>query len=295
MTPQTALMTTAAPLAQIDPNADDDLLIAMWLRSKESPRTREEYGRDVERFRRFVAKPLRAVGLNDLQSYADDLRTGYATGSQQRMLASVKSLITFGHRLGYFPFDAGKALKLPKQKDTLAQRLLSEEEVIAMIALEPSPRNKLLIRSLYVSAGRISEVTGISWQDLKAREEGGQVTLYGKGGKTRAVLIPAKLWCDLMNARSDEADDAPLFRSRVGKRLSKTQAWRIVRAAALRAGIKGNVSPHWMRHAHASHSLERGASLALVGSTLGHANVSTTSKYVHARPSDSSSRVLAIG
>lgn len=297
MTTETSLITTAdaPPLAAMNAGVDDDLLIAMWLRSKESARTREEYGRDVERFRRFVSKPLRAVGLNDLQSYADELTHSYKTGSQQRMLASVKSLFTFGHRLGYLPFDVGKAMKLPKQKDNLAQRLLSEEEMAAMIALEPSPRNKLLIRALYVSAGRISEVLGLNWSDLQPREEGGQVTLYGKGGKTRAVLIQARLWADLMEARGGEEDDEPVFRSRLKKRLSKAQAWRIVRAAAKRAGIKGNVSPHWMRHAHASHALERGASLALVGATLGHASIATTGKYTHARPSDSSSRLLAIG
>lgn len=297
MTAENALVTIAESqtLAPVAAGVNDDLLIAMWLRSKESPRTREEYGRDVERFRRFVAKPLGSVGLGDLQAYADELATSHKVGSQQRMLASVKSLFTFGHRLGYLPFDTGKALKLPKQKDDLAQRLLSEEQTAAMIALEPSPRNKLLIRSLYVSAGRVSEVLGLSWSDLQPREEGGQATLYGKGGKTRAVLITARLWADLMDSRGVEEDTEPVFRSRFKKRLSKAQAWRVVRAAATRAGVKGNVSPHWLRHAHASHALERGASLALVGATLGHANIATTSKYTHARPSDSSSRVLAIG
>jgi hypothetical protein len=56
-----------------------------------------------------------------------------------------------------------------------------------------------------------------------------------------------------------------------------------VRAAARRAGIKGNVSSHWLRHAHASHSLDRGASIHLVQQTLGHENMATTGKYTHAR------------
>ncbi len=75
-------------------------------------------------------------------------------------------------------------------------------------------------------------------------------------------------------------------------------AWRLVRAAAARVGLpagKGGVSPHWLRHAHATHALEHGhAPIHLVQATLGHASVATTSKYLHARPTDSSARYLGL-
>jgi integrase/recombinase XerD len=58
---------------------------------------------------------------------------------------------------------------------------------------------------------------------------------------------------------------------------------RIVRQAARRAGIGLAVSPHWLRHAHASHALDRGAPIHLAQATLGHAGVSTTGRYLHAR------------
>ena len=77
-------------------------------------------------------------------------------------------------------------------------------------------------------------------------------------------------------------------------RLGEEQVWRIVRKAARRAGIELNVSPHWLRHAHGSHALDRGAPIHLVQATLGHASVATTGKYLHARPKESSSRFLAI-
>ena len=67
---------------------------------------------------------------------------------------------------------------------------------------------------------------------------------------------------------------------------------KIVSAAAKRAGITGKVSPHALRHAHASHSLERGAKLHLVQATLGHSSVAVTSRYLHARPSESSGLYL---
>jgi integrase/recombinase XerD len=80
--------------------------------------------------------------------------------------------------------------------------------------------------------------------------------------------------------------------------LDQPQAWRLVRAAAARVGLptgKGGVSPHWLRHAHATHALEHGhAPIHLVPATLGHASVATTSKYLHARPTDSSARYLGV-
>jgi integrase/recombinase XerD len=69
---------------------------------------------------------------------------------------------------------------------------------------------------------------------------------------------------------------------------------RIVRAAAKRAGITALVSPHWMRHAHASHSLDRGASIHLVQTTLGHASIAITGMYLHVRPKESSGRYLPV-
>ena len=80
----------------------------------------------------------------------------------------------------------------------------------------------------------------------------------------------------------------------VGGALDARQVRRIVAAAARRAGVEGNVSPHWLRHAHASHALDRGAAIHLVQATLGHSSVATTGKYLHARPSESSSKYLAV-
>jgi hypothetical protein len=68
----------------------------------------------------------------------------------------------------------------------------------------------------------------------------------------------------------------------------------IIRRAALRAGVAEGVSPHWLRHAHASHALDHGAPIHLVQATLGHSSVATTSRYLHARPGDSSARFLAL-
>jgi integrase/recombinase XerD len=119
------------------------------------------------------------------------------------------------------------------------------------------------------------------------------VTVWGKGEKERTVVVSATTWAALQALRRPgDGPDDPVFRSRKGGRLSPAQAWRIVRKAAKRAGVELPVSPHFLRHAHASHALERGAPIHLVQATLGHASVATTGRYLHARPEDSSSRYV---
>ena len=274
-------------------SVNQDLVIEAWLRTK-SKKTQQSYKRDIQRFLLFVAKPLSKTTLVDLQNYQDYLiKLDLADTSQQRMLASVKSLFTFAHQIGYLQFDPAKALKLPKTKDRLAQRILSTEDIIKIIALEPNKRNQSFLRLLYFSGARVSEICSLCWCDLKVRDSGGQVTLFGKNAKTRVVLIPDKAWQELISLKQLANSDEPVFVSRKGKgHLNPSQAWRIVKAAACRAGVEDKVSPHWFRHSHATHALENGAPLHLVQQTLGHSSLAITGRYTHARPSDSSGLYL---
>ena len=121
----------------------------------------------------------------------------------------------------------------------------------------------------------------------------GQITVFGKGGKTRTVLLKPKVWHQLQSLKGEAKTADPIFRSRKGGHaLDASQVRRIVYAAAQAAGLDRKVSPHWMRHAHASHALDRSAPIHLVQATLGHASVATTGRYLHARPTESSSLYL---
>jgi site-specific recombinase XerD len=95
----------------------------------------------------------------------------------------------FGHRTGLLHADVARPLHLPKVKNVLAERILEETEVARLIALEPNRRNHALLRLLYLAGLRLSEAAALSWHDLRKRGVGGQVTVFGKGGKTRAVLL----------------------------------------------------------------------------------------------------------
>jgi integrase/recombinase XerD len=155
-------------------------------------------------------------------------------------------------------------------------------------------RNQLLLRILYAGGIRVAEVANLTLSDLQGRDEGGQMVIYGKGQKTHTVLIPNPLWNDLIEFRQHSIVTEPVFKSRKGGKLHPSQILRIVRKATRRAGIKKRVSPHWFRHAHASHALDHGAPIHLVQSTLAHSSIATTGKYTHARPNESSSTYLTV-
>ena len=294
---RTAIVPTVPAHVPGAPQASsDDQLLAIWLHGH-SEHTVRAYGADVERFRAGAGKPLRQIILADLQAFADSL-SNLAPASRYRTLSALKSLLAFGHRIGYLPFDVGRALRLPAVRNRLAERILSEADLHRILSLEPNARNRAILTLLYASGVRVSELCGLSWRDLQPNGDGGQITVFGKGGVTRSIQVPASVWKLVIGLRTPKAvgNDA-VFPSRKGKnggRLRPMAILRIVRQAAARAGIELPVSPHWFRHAHASHALERGAPIHLVQVTLGHASITTTGRYLHARPNDSSSRFLPL-
>jgi integrase/recombinase XerD len=239
---------------------------------------------------------LHQITLGDIQQFAGQLvESGLEPTSVYRTMSAVKSLFAFGHRLGYLPFDVARPLRLPALREKLAERILEESDVVKMIALENMPRNRAILLTLYAGGFRVAELCGLKWSDLQSRDTSGQITVFGKGSKTRTVLVPKTVWASLMSLRGDAPEHAPVFRSRKGGHLDESQVWRIVRKAAKRAGIEKAVSCHWLRHAHASHALDRGAPIHLVQATLGHSSISTTGRYLHARPADSSANYLPVG
>ncbi|HEY9653755.1 MAG TPA: tyrosine-type recombinase/integrase [Coleofasciculaceae cyanobacterium] len=275
---------------------NDEKLLAMWVHGL-SPHTRRYYLRDAMLFLECTSTSLADVTLADVQQFATELANSrLAQSSQAKMLSSVKSLLSFAYKLGVTPVNVGAVLKSPSPKNALAERILPEVEVQQLLDSATNERDRLILRLLYGAALRVSELAGLKWRDVKPRGETGQVTVYGKGGKTRAVLLTLSLWQDLMKLKDDASWNDPVFKSRKGGHLTTTQVRRIVKAAAIRSPIEPDVarqvSPHWLRHAHASHSLDKGAPLHLVQATLGHTSISATSIYLHVHPMDSTCRFI---
>jgi integrase/recombinase XerD len=103
------------------------------------------------------------------------------------------------------------------------------------------------------------------------------------------LLLPEIVSRSLLSLRGDAGANDPAFASRNGGgKLTERAVNKMMKRAAEAAGFNEAISPHWLRHAHGSHAIDRGASLPEVQATLGHGNISTTSGYLHARPDSSS-------
>ena len=193
-----------------------------------------------------------------------------------------------------------KRFKLAVPEERLVERILSRDEVEAMLCQETAAtpqlnqRNRLLLETIYFAGLRVGEVCALQWRQLSPSGASGQLSAYGKGGKTRHILLPEVLWQALMAFRGAAPRGALVFRSRRGKALTPDRVGEIVKEAARKARVENAeaVSPHWLRHSFASHGLDAGVAIHLVQRDLGHASVATTSRYLHARPGQSVGEAL---
>lgn len=290
-------MPNLVPHSEVIASASNNTeMVALWLHSK-AENSQQSYRRDIEHFLAHVGnQPLQNTTLNQLQSYHVALKEkGYAPRSIKRKLAAVKSLLSFSQKVGLTTVNAGTALQAPQHKNNLAERILTESEVLRIIDHASSKRNHILILFVYATGARVSEVSALKWRDIKKIGDRAQVTIYGKGDKTRIVTFSPGVWQELKSLRGDSGVNDAVFASRKGKgHLDTSQINRIVGTAAKKAGLKGKVSPHWLRHSHASHFLQRGGNIVLLQRTLGHSSLDTTTGYIHCHPSDSSALHLIV-
>ncbi len=264
-------------------------LIDLWLHGK-SFNTIDGYRRHAERFFSHVNKPLADCTLIDIQLWVMTLSS--SDNSKRVAVGAIKSLFSFAKELGVISANLGVLVKSPKAKNRLAERILTPEEVHLLINATTNQRDRAIIRVLYFAGLRVSELCNLCWRDLKSRGDGGQFTVFGKGDKTRTVLVGAGIWREIQELKGNARLCDPVFVSAKGGHLCRSMVFHVVKKAAKRAGIEGNVSPHWLRHSHASHSLDRGAPIHLLQKTLGHSSVAITEMYLHARPTDSSGLYL---
>lgn len=264
-------------------------MIQMWLHGK-APGSRRIYLKDLQDFLDFTKKSfsdLSAVTLAELQDWDTSLSLKYAPATRSRKLAAVKSFFNFAHRTKMLAENPTAEIPVPKYKDSLAQRILTEDEWEQMLLAEPNRQHQLMLAFLYETRARVSEFCSLTWKDLREKPDGSAlVTLFGKGSQTRKVTITPQLWQALKATKSASTKgDDPIFLNYRHKAYSTVQVWRIVKAAGERVGIYG-VSPHWLRHSGATHQLINGSPIHLQQQELGHSSLDTTSRYLHLLPGD---------
>jgi integrase/recombinase XerD len=276
----------------------DDALVDAWLAGRPATTTRA-YRREFVRLRAWLqGKPLGDVTLSDLRSYADTLK-GFSARSQGLAIAAVKGFYTFHCRSETLSANPATFLKAPRIPSDLAERILTEDDTKRLLAGAELVEG-VMLRLLYLAGLRASELCGLRWGDLLGKTDavnGGKLSVLGKGGKRRTVIIPSDLLGDLEALRPDDASAAsPVFCAERGSGpLGPRQLLRIVKRAAAAAGLSDKISCHWLRHCHASHAIDAGAAITLVRDTLGHSNLTITNRYAHARPNDGSARFLRTG
>lgn len=222
-----------------------------------------------------------------------------------RRLSTVRGMHRFLFEEGALPEFAGSGVRAPKKAQRLP-KALSVEQIGALLdaAAGDDPvslRDRALLELLYASGARVSEVTALDVDDLLAGQgsgdawtdperalgEGGFIRVTGKGSKQRVVPYGSyagrALAAYLVRARPGMAaagkGTPALFVGPRGARMSRQGVWLVIRAAAERAGIAVEVSPHTMRHSFATHLLAGGADVRTVQELLGHASVTTTQIY----------------
>lgn len=212
----------------------------------------------------------------------------YAKASIARRLSELRSFCRYLIRervLISNPFDTIAAPKLPKR----IPRYLSSEEVKSLLTA-PDPtdpqgmRDRAILELLYAAGMRVSELVNLNLADVDSTYA--QIRVLGKGNKERQVLIgkPALRAVTgyvregrpkLIGKKTTNA----LFLNRFGTRLTVRSVQMILEKYAMKAGIKGEVTPHVLRHTFATHLLDGGADLRAVQELLGHESLSTTQIY----------------
>ena len=272
--------------------------VRLWLNQK-SRHTAHAYERVTHELLEFLTsmgKTLATAEPTDIINFCS-FKNSQAKATVIQRAAIVKSLFTFGVRAGRFKNNPSLIVRFKRAPHKIASRTLSEEQVRGMMATARSDLENALVRILYNSGARRAEVIALNWWSFLEKESGGaRISIMGKGGIQREVLISKTTWEAVKKLRSEGTQGSdPVFVTNYGKkmqRISESAVFKIIKRLALRAEIAKKVSPHSLRHAHASHSLKKGASLVLIQETLGHASIEMTGRYLHADPDRSSSEYL---
>ena len=266
-----------------------------------SSNTVAAYRNDLTQFYDFVSAGGRLqdgaweeISRDDLINYILWLKEReYASATVARKVAAMKSFYGFLVRSGAIEDNPAEELDSPKVKKQLPATL-TPDEVERLLVLPAQAgstpkalRDTALLEVLYATGMRVSEVAGLTMDDLDL--DGGTVRCVGKGNKERVMPLYAEA-CRAIGAYVEKgrpalaghgADDGTLFLNPRGEKLTRQGLWLIIKAYARQLGLEDRVTPHTLRHSFATHMLNGGAGLREVQQLLGHANISTTQVYTH--------------
>jgi len=269
-----------------NPTYTDDKVIALFIATKRSDNTKVTYTNSIQMFVDYMGKPLGQVTLPDAVDYHVYLKEKYSSKHSVKLHVNVvKSLYTFAIQLNVVGVNPFAAIKVDTPDEITHKRIIDSEDVIRLINAPKQMKHRVMLRLLYVTGMRVSELTSITWGDINNQ---GVLAITGKGQKQRFVTLSEKTLDALYKIRNKAHDDTVIFP------VTTVAVDRLIKRYAVQVGITEDVSAHWLRHAHASHALDNGANLVDVRDTLGHGSIATTNKYLHGKRQNSSSLKLGL-
>lgn len=270
-------------------------LETLWAEVGLSDNTLKAYGSDLSLFAAWLAKTghegLKSAGKDDIEAYlAFRFRANTDARTAARLLSSLRRFFAYLSREGSIGSDPTLHVKSPFLGRPLP-KILTESEVTALLEAPDTTvplgfRDRTMLELLYATGLRVSELVGLRFGEIGLRQ--GVVRVLGKGNKERLVPVgeEALYWleryigeprCAILRGRQS----AHLFVTERGGPMTRQAFWYLIRRYAVRAGITKELSPHTLRHAFATHLLNRGADLRVVQLLLGHSDLSTTQIYTH--------------
>jgi site-specific recombinase XerD len=293
--------TIDAAAAQADPHGMRPAFLRELEVRGSSLATRRSYASDLQQLLEWLAErdlTVADLGRRQVRAFSADLgRRGYAPATLARKLSTLRGFARHLTESGVLAADPARSLPGPRRRRRLP-RVLSVSDVDTLVAATGGTdplalRDRLILELLYGCGLRSMELVALRLGDVQAAQA--QLIVHGKGGKTRIVPMgdeaAAALRRYLERGRGQlersqvtptpgPRREAPLLLSKSGRGLLTSDVRRLVVKCSRLAGID-HASPHMLRHAYATHMLERGADLRAIQELLGHASVSTTQVYTH--------------
>lgn len=264
-------------------------LDSLYIEKGLSKNTVSSYKNDITSFSSWCDKEhldrLKITDLN-LNNYISNLFSiGLKSSSINRKISSIKHFYLFLLKKKVIKNSPADEITTPKQEKYLPTSM-SEDEVESLIrspksSIKIERRDKAMIEILYATGMRISELVNLKLTDIDFNRS--VLKVFGKGSKERLVPYGEKAAEALRIYLEDrkKLDSKDVFLSNRGTRITRGAFWQRIKIYIKRENLKSSISPHTLRHAFATHLLNRGADLRSVQILLGHSDLSTTQIYTH--------------
>ena len=230
--------------------------------------------------------PAKLTTSQDINKYIKYLfDQDFKSSSVNRKISSIKAYFIFLKKKKYIDVIPTEDIPIPKQNKNLPNSM-SERDVETLLSCinakkDIEIRDKAMVELLYATGVRVSELINIKFSNIDMNRS--VVRVLGKGSKERLIPFGDKAHDSITKYLQirGKSQAKELFLSNRGKILSRVSFWNRVKVYLIRCNLKSNISPHTLRHAFATHLLNRGADLRSVQMLLGHSDLSTTQIYTH--------------